>query len=222
MNWKEKAINIKGKLYVPVHQRIIYFNENYPDGSIKLEILCDVDDKIVVKASVFPDAKGSRVFEGLAEEIRGSSYINKTSALENASTSAIGRALGSMGIGIIDGLASADEVKNSERQQVQPAPPKKVSTSDKKKLMTIGLKAGWTKDEMANEIKLLWGELNSKNYGQAIKHFNKPKETPPFSTEPSQNKVIDVEHRERSGSDQENASQGKYGDLPDENYTPDP
>ena len=106
---KDKAIDIKGKKYVLVSDRIIFFNETYPEGSIQTELLSDPSsDVIVVKATVTPEI--GRVFNGLAQETKGEGMVNKTSALENAETSAVGRALAMMGIGVIDSIASVDEM----------------------------------------------------------------------------------------------------------------
>lgn len=135
---KDKAIKIQGKDYVTVAERILFFNETYPEGSITTELLSKPeDDRIVVRATVHvpvpvapPQATGvvtgaigfyrgqERTFTGHAQEKVGDGYINKTSALENAETSAVGRALAMMGIGVIESIASVDEItkaKNRER-----------------------------------------------------------------------------------------------------------
>ena len=115
-----KTIKIHGKDYVMVKDRIIFFNENYPNGSITTESKA-TDNSFIFKAKVTPDVENpSRKFTGHAEEIIGSSQINKTSALENCETSAIGRALGCMGIGVEESFASADEVKNAMYKQANP------------------------------------------------------------------------------------------------------
>ena len=73
---------------------------------------------MIFEATVIPDIeKLERYFTGHAEETIGSSQINKTSALENCETSAIGRALAMMGIGVDESIASADEVANAVFQQ---------------------------------------------------------------------------------------------------------
>lgn len=111
---KDKAIEIKGNEYVKVADRITYFNENYENGVIKTEVKIIDSNKFLVRAKVYPNiCKSERYFTGSAIETKGEGYINKTSALENAETSAVGRALGMMGIGVIENLASADEVKNA-------------------------------------------------------------------------------------------------------------
>ena len=57
-----------------------------------------------------------RYFTGLSQEKVGDGYINKTSAMENSETSAVGRALAMMGIGVIDSIASVDEVRKAENR----------------------------------------------------------------------------------------------------------
>ena len=115
-----KKIQIHGKDYVMVKDRIIFFNENFPNGSITTELKA-TESSFIFKAKITPDVENpSRKFTGHAEEVIGSSQINKTSALENCETSAIGRALGCMGIGVEESFASADEVKNAMYKQANP------------------------------------------------------------------------------------------------------
>lgn len=119
---KEKAVSIKGKSYVLVSDRVIYFNENFPNGSIRTEIVKYEDKQVIIKAIVTPDfTDPNRFFTGYAQEIEGDGYINKTSALENAETSAVGRALAMLGIGVIDSIASVDEINKAENRTKQPA-----------------------------------------------------------------------------------------------------
>ena len=109
----DKAIDIKWKKYVLVSDRVIYFNETYPNGSITTERLSE-GDKEVIKATVIPDVSTPlRAFTWYSQATRWDGYINKTSALENAETSAVGRALAFMGIGVIDSIASVDEMKKA-------------------------------------------------------------------------------------------------------------
>jgi hypothetical protein len=113
-----KSINIHGKEYLTVNERLIYFSENYPNGSIVTELVSDNDGKVIIKAIITPDVTDpTRGFTGYACEREDSSYINKTSYIENCETSAIGRALGIMGIGIDTSLVSAEEVANAIHQQ---------------------------------------------------------------------------------------------------------
>lgn len=121
---KDKAISIQGKEYVLVKDRIVAFNENYPEGAIHTQILSDIKDEvIVVKAIVVPDVRNTtRTFTGHSQAKVGEGYINKSAALENAETSAVGRALAMMGIGIIDSVASADEVNKAQGAKVEKKP----------------------------------------------------------------------------------------------------
>lgn len=109
----DKAISIKGKAYVLVQDRILYFNEEYGDkGYIKTKLLSSPEEKrVIVKAYVSPD--GQRVFTGHSQAVVGEGMVNKMAALENAETSAVGRALAMMGIGVIDSVASVDEMKKA-------------------------------------------------------------------------------------------------------------
>ena len=111
-----KKIQIHGKDYVMVKDRIIFFNENFPNGSITTELKA-TESSFIFKAKITPDVENpSRKFTGHAEEIIGSSQINKTSALENCETSAIGRALASFGLAG-DEMASAQEIKRAEAKE---------------------------------------------------------------------------------------------------------
>ena len=108
---KNKAIKIKGKDYVQVKDRVTYFNDTYPNGSIETKVESDNGKEIIFCAKVTPDVSNpDRHFTGFAGGIRGGSGVDSTSAVENAETSAIGRALAMMGIGIMDSVASADEM----------------------------------------------------------------------------------------------------------------
>ena len=114
-NLKDKAISIKGKQYVLVSDRVIYFNDTYSSGSILTEMLSGIGDQVVIfKATVIPDVTiPDRKFTAYSQAKWGDGMVNKTSALENAETSAVGRALGMMGIGVLDSIASADEINKA-------------------------------------------------------------------------------------------------------------
>lgn len=123
----DKAIDIKGKKYVLVSDRIVYFNEEYSDGSI--ETAYDLLDKMfIVKAVIRPHSDKPQKFTGLSQAIIGDGMVNKTAALENAETSAVGRALAMMGIGVIDSIASVDEInKATGSTGVNPATDKQIN-----------------------------------------------------------------------------------------------
>lgn len=108
--------DIKGKDYVMVNQRVRAFRMVYPDGLIQTEIVALKDGIVVFKASAYDD-KGRLLATGFAQEKESSSFINKTSYIENCETSAIGRALGFCGFGIDSSIASYEEVANAQANQ---------------------------------------------------------------------------------------------------------
>lgn len=105
-----KTINIHGKKYVEVNERIKYFREHYKNWSLVSEILELTDNRCVIKSSVL-NSDDRVISTGIAYEILTNHGVNKTSFIENCETSANGRALGNLGIGIDTSIASADEVK---------------------------------------------------------------------------------------------------------------
>jgi len=111
------TIKIQGKDYVQVKDRVIAFNEAHPTGSIVTEMTFE-GEIVRCKAIVRPDHEQiNRCFVGHSEELRGSTSINKTSAVENCETSAVGRALAMMGIGVIESIASADELIKAKNKE---------------------------------------------------------------------------------------------------------
>lgn len=111
-------VDIKGKQYVTVAQRIKGFRQLYPEGQIETEIRSLQDGVVVIMARIYADSTGSRLLAtGTACEERQSSYINKTSYIENCETSAVGRALGMLGIGIDTDIASAEELAGALQAQ---------------------------------------------------------------------------------------------------------
>ena len=119
-----KTINIKGKEYVQVNERIGYFHsqkkyDKWGIETIKIkdEVCQTKKDRLVqFRAVIFDESKMIRA-TGHAEEYMGSSYINKTSFIENCETSAIGRALGLLGIGINSSIDTADTIENAIENQ---------------------------------------------------------------------------------------------------------
>lgn len=114
-----KTINIKGKEYVPVVERVKEFHKLYPKGEIKTEIIFNDDKRVVVKAIVATteDTTTSQLFTGHSQAEWGKGMMGGV-ALEVAETSAVGRALGFANIGLIDGIASADEMRKVSKPKM--------------------------------------------------------------------------------------------------------
>lgn len=126
-----KTTDIRGKQYAEVNQRIKAFRMLCPNGCITTEILSHENGVIIMRASIH-DEDGRLLGTGTAYEKEGSSNINKTSYIENCETSAVGRALAMVGLGIDLSVASFEEVSNAiEQQEAFP---------DRKKMIAVAKK----------------------------------------------------------------------------------
>lgn len=118
---KDKAISIKGKDYVLVKDRILALAESGKPYSIETGYKYLPERKMwIVKAKL---TIGENVYNGLAQEIETGSGVNQTSALENAETSAVGRACAMAGIGVLDSIASVDEINKATNRAPAPQAP---------------------------------------------------------------------------------------------------
>lgn len=124
VNKQLKGIDVKGKNYIEVNQRIKAFRMLYPEGSIETEIIqqekyqfLDSDCNVVIVKATIKDDKGKILATGHAYEKENSTFINRTSFIENAETSSIGRGLAILGIGIDTSIRSADEMQNAIANQ---------------------------------------------------------------------------------------------------------
>ena len=113
---EKKAIDIKGNKYILVKDRILEFNKTYENGCIRTRIVSDDGEEVVFQAKVIPDTGNmARYVSGTASGVRGGKGVDETAAIENAETSAVGRALAMLGIGVMDSIASQDEVNKAVR-----------------------------------------------------------------------------------------------------------
>lgn len=104
----EKKVRLHDRLYSPVALRVEMLRKHFGLGvSVLTEIVSSDEALIIIKASVVK--AGEVIATGYAEEARGAKGINARSALENAETSAIGRALANLGL-VGGEYASADEL----------------------------------------------------------------------------------------------------------------
>ena len=112
-----------GKKYTEVFVRVEAFRKAFgTDYGVDTQILVDDGKRVVVKA-VITNATGMIIGSGMAEEIRGVGNVNKTSALENGETSAIGRALASLGLhgGTYASINEIDAVPRKKQAQKEQA-----------------------------------------------------------------------------------------------------
>ena len=156
---RDKDGNLVVKNYAEVNQRIKAFRMVYPTGTIETEMSSNENGVVIFRANVY-DNEERLLATGTAYEKENSTFINKTSYIENCETSAIGRALGIAGFGIDTSVASAEEVQNAiNNQEVndKPKTPKKTS----KVVMIQDTQKEMIKNRFtADEIKAYLEEIN--------------------------------------------------------------
>lgn len=115
------GIDFKGKNYVMVNSRVTAFRKLFPEGFINTNIISLENGTVVMQAEVgYYDEGNKKILgTGLAYERESTSYINKTSFIENCETSAVGRALGFLALGNGDSICSAEELVNAIKTQEQ-------------------------------------------------------------------------------------------------------
>lgn len=132
-------LSIKGKQYAAVPARVQAFRQICPNGSIKTEII-SLDDGVVTMMTTIKDEFGNTLATGFAQEKESASYINKTSYIENCETSAVGRALGFIGLGSESSMASAEEMVNAMTNQS--ATPATITEEEQQVLKNLCAKRG--------------------------------------------------------------------------------
>ena len=130
-----KTTDIKGKDYAEVNQRIKAFRKVEPNGTIETSIVSLSNGVCVIKATIY-GGNNHVLATGHAYEKEDSSYINKTSYIENCETSAVGRALGMCGFGIDTSIASYEEGSNAIENQ-KPKKQDKPFKTEEPKPMTL-------------------------------------------------------------------------------------
>ena len=168
INKELMTMDIKGKDYVEVNQRILGFKRLYENGSIETEIISNNDGVVIMKATV-KDDNGKILSTGHAYEKENSTFINKTSYIENCETSAVGRALGILGIGINTSIASAEEVLNAQKQQQKPTDDLITYNQTQELFKIVGKET-----ENRQLIKNIMAEYGYVSSGE-IKHVDLPK-----------------------------------------------
>lgn len=170
-----KTTDVKGKAYAEVNQRIKAFRMVYPIGTIDTEMISNENGVCIFKATV---GNGETILGvGHAYEKENSTFINKTSYIENCETSAVGRALGMAGFGIDTSVASAEEVQNAIIQQDDD----KIIDKSKVDALNKSIENAGIKDEVVELILSQYGytstaEIKMKDYQQIISDFKSKKE----------------------------------------------
>ena len=163
-----QTIKIHNNDYATVALRIAILRRNLgTTATISTNIIFHDDKKVIVRSEVFIDNK--LVSTGLAQELRAASRINQTSALENAETSAVGRALAMLGL-TNDKIASAEEVSGAI---VQSDKKLTAALTDLDKVSHIGSYQSWltTNQKLMTDVK----RQNPLAYGEFLEKFNKIK-----------------------------------------------
>ena len=167
-NLNGQTIKIHNNDYATVALRIGIFRRNLGTAAtISTTMIHQDDKKVIVQSEVFIDNK--LVATGLAEELRTASRINQFSALENAETSAVGRALAMLGL-TNDRIASADEVSGAIVQQSQQLT---AALSELDKVSHLGSYKSWltTNQKLMQTVKV----NNPLAYAEFVEKFNQVK-----------------------------------------------
>lgn len=143
-----KTTSIKGKEYAEVNQRVKVFRMLFPMGCITTDVVNADNGMVVMKAYVY-DENHNLLSSGTAYEKEGSSNINRTSYIENCETSAVGRALGFLGIGIDTSIATYEEVATAIMQQDE-----KPTEMHIKALLETAKQKGVTEEQLCKRYNL--------------------------------------------------------------------
>ena len=172
-----KTTDIKGKEYAEVNQRIKAYRMVYPNGTIRTK-LAKLENGICVFMAEVTNNDGDVIATGTAYEKENSTFINKTSYIENCETSAVGRALGMAGFGIDTSVASAEEVQNAiENQKEKKEPFSDMPIQEGQKQW---LKMNLTEEEIKKAIvNLGHKKLSELNFAEAerLREFKEKQQT---------------------------------------------
>lgn len=158
---KLPTIDIKGKEYVQVKDRIIELHRQNDSFSLSTDIIYDDDSKVVMQTRLKIDG---RMFTGIASENK-----DQASPYENCETSSVGRCVGFYGIGIIDSVESSDGMTKYHNNAAQSDPKPKIDIDDD----YVPFKKGANKGKRIVDIdvgSLEW-IIHESGMSQAIKDY---------------------------------------------------
>ena len=160
-----KGMDFKGKDYLTVALRHNHLLQYFPEARIEEEIIFHDNERVVCKTILYI---GETPYStGHAEEKRNANFINKTSALENAATSSLGRCLATFGLHGTE-FSSADELANAVINQKDSIKEKIKKTTTETKLTKLF--SDWTKEnDSINELFEKQQNTIRKEGGQNVK-----------------------------------------------------
>ncbi|MBR3385249.1 MAG: hypothetical protein IKG69_08650 [Atopobiaceae bacterium] len=164
VNSRIRTTNIKGKEYAEVAPRIMAFWELFPEGSIVTECTT-TDTRCDCRCEVYRKETDERpAATGHAFEIK-QGQINSTSYVENCETSAIGRALGILGIGSTQAICSKEELEGALALQAKQEEPKRDHAELNALVKELAAKEGLSVPDAAARVVEKYG--NPKEMGDA-------------------------------------------------------
>ena len=176
-NEQTLSMDIKDKKYLGVATRLGLLRKYFGTRAvISTKIIENTEKRVLMKASIFIDRE--LVSNGYSEQFRGSSMVNKTSALMNCETSAVGRALGLLGL-TNDNVASADEVKQALETQETKESDKSPLTVDQIEERFVGAKTPTELESIVSEpqVRAFFDTISDKDHKKLAALFsNKQKQ----------------------------------------------
>lgn len=164
-----RTTNIKGKEYAEVNQRIKAFRMVYPEGTIETVLVSNEEGVCVFRALVYDGT--NLLGTGYAYEKESSSFINRTSYIENCETSAVGRALGMCGFGIDTSVCSAEELENALANQEANKP---ITKAQVKSLVALAETKGSDLSDICNYFNVgRIDEMTAEEYGKCLNMLNR-------------------------------------------------
>ncbi len=168
--------------YVTVNERIEKFYKMHPNGRINTELVSLEDGVVIFKASIYRDLNDAvPSATGYAYEKENSSFITKTSYIEVAETSAVGRGLAMLGLEIKKSISSYEEVANAKLNQDNinntEVTSKEISTNEKDLLLTAAAKKGYKKEVfealLQKKYKCNLANIDADTYNCVFNNLNK-------------------------------------------------